>query len=312
MKKTIYLLVFIILLGIVGAFGCGKSVTVTFIHDGETVTTLSVAEGEKIGELPEIEQTDSEFIIEWNIDENEPITEDVSISTIKYTKGLDFNLYTAKDQQMYEVFKYDGSSTVVTMPDYYKGKTVGRVARSAFFANDKITTVFFPKNLLAIGEKAFYKCYNLRVADIPETVTTISAHAFMQCKLTECVLPSGLTEISNYSFNGNPFRFVKIPDKVTVLDFHCFAGTILKQIVLPKSLEKINYGALWTGLEKIYYAGTSFDWENVQISDEPNDPTSNRYVKDVINNATIYYYSESTPETAGNYWRYVGENIYEW
>ncbi len=299
-------------MGVFGVFGCGESVSVTFIKDGKTVSTLTVAKGAKIGQLPKIEQTDSEWVIEWNIDENEPITQDVSISTIKYTNGLEFNIYTAKNQQMYEVFKYEGSSTVVTMPDYYKGKIVGRVARSSFFANDKITMVIFPKNLLSIGEKAFYKCYNLRVADIPETVTTIEAHAFMQCELSECVLPSGLTEISNYSFNGNPFNFVRIPDKVTKLDFHCFAGTILKKIVLPKSLEEINYGALWSGLEKIYYLGDSTDWESVKISDQPNSPESNGYVKDVVNNATIYYYSEEKPEYVGNYWRFVGDNVYEW
>lgn len=312
MKKTIYLLVFIFLICVSCTFGCGESVTVTFINDGKTASTVTVAKGTKISKLPKIEQTDSEFVTEWNIDENEPITEDLNVFTISYTNGLEFNIYTSKNQQLYEVFKYNGSSTVVHMPDYYKGKTVGRVARSSFFANDKITTVFFPKNLLAIGDKAFYKCYNLSVADIPETVTTIGAHAFMQCKLAKCVLPNGLTEINNYSFNGNPFSFVRIPDKVTVLDFHCFAGTILRQIVLPKSLEEINYGALWPGLQKIYYMGDSSDWQNVKVSEEPNEPGGSRYVKDVVNNATLFYYSEERPEYVGNYWRFVGDKIYEW
>ena len=91
----------------------------------------------------------------------------------------------------------------------------------------------------------------------------------------EKYLPEGVTEIGSFFF------------------YEC---ANLEQIILPSSVTQIYDYAFdkCDNLKTVYYTGTREQW-NITV-DFPNEPFSN---------ATICYYSEATPSTQGNYWRYV-------
>jgi hypothetical protein len=51
-----------------------------------------------------------------------------------------------------------------------------------------------------------------------------------------------------------------------------------------------------TSLTNVYYQGTAVDWERIS-----NSADDENYLMD----ATLYYFSETQPTIAGNYWHYV-------
>lgn len=88
---------------------------------------------------------------------------------------------------------------------------------------------------------------------------------------------------------------VVIADGITTIDWYAFSGcSNIKNIVLPNSVISIDSNAFsyCTTLEKVYYKGTQIDFEKIE-----NGTKS-------FTNATIYYFSETTPTDDGNYWHY--------
>jgi len=77
-------------------------------------------------------------------------------------------------------------------------------------------------------------------------------------------------------------------------------GRWIREIVLPNSITSIEQGAFdnCENLDRIYYAGSKSEWDEITI--DLTDGTNA-----VLTYATRYYYSETQPETAGNYWHYV-------
>lgn len=76
----------------------------------------------------------------------------------------------------------------------------------------------------------------------------------------------------------------------------------LTSIVIGASVSEISWAAFYgcINLTDVYYKGTASDWDNIYIDDYEND--------DLIN-ATRYYYSESQPTEAGNYWHYDTDGV---
>jgi len=102
-------------------------------------------------------------------------------------------------------------------------------------------------------------------------------------------------------------RSVVIPDSVTSLDAGVFVYcTDLEELIIGKGMQDIDHDQL-LGCEKftrIYYHGTQSQWEQIKIF----GITSGGGLfgaNDEIENATIYFYSETEPTQPGNYWHYV-------
>ena len=67
----------------------------------------------------------------------------------------------------------------------YAEKTIPQYA---FFKNGNgsgkrtIKNVIYPKNLIGVGERAFYACYNLSEVTIPASVVSLESEAYYNCK----------------------------------------------------------------------------------------------------------------------------------
>ena len=57
--------------------------------------------------------------------------------------------------------KYVGNDTQITLPNDFNGKTY-QIYEKAFYGNETITSIVFPKNVTSVGSYAFYKCSNLK------------------------------------------------------------------------------------------------------------------------------------------------------
>ncbi len=62
----------------------------------------------------------------------------------------------------------------------------------------------------AIGNYAFYYCYNLKSINIPNSVTTIGSEAFYYCGLTSITIPNSVTNIGNGAFHCGNLSSVKV------------------------------------------------------------------------------------------------------
>ena len=71
----------------------------------------------------------------------------------------------------------------------------------------------------------------------------------------------------------------------------------LTSVVVPKSMMRMGKSVFGfcPDLKNIYYAGSAADWAKIRI-------TSDEYETEAL---PLYYYSETQPTEAGNYWRYV-------
>lgn len=155
------------------------------------------------------------------------------------------------------------------------------ISSSAFYGCEELTELTIPDSVVTIGSAAFYNCNKMTSVKIGNSVTTIGYSAFQDCSaLTSVILPDSLTSLGYTAF------------------FRC---SNLTSIVIPVGVKDMG---VWmfnsTDLEKIYYGGTADEWEEITGSGVPSDSTPR------------YYYSETQPEDAGNYWHYVNGEVVEW
>ena len=154
------------------------------------------------------------------------------------------------------VFWHYTKLTEVTIP-----KGVKRIGDCAFTGCTGLTSVVIPESVQSIGDFAFSECTGLTSVSIPSSVKTIGVSAFAYCSsLITVEIPAGMTYISRDTFN---------------------ACTSLYAVKIPKSVKEINSRAFKAcdSLERVYYAGSEVNWENIYIWN------ANKCLTD----ATIYY-----------------------
>lgn len=117
----------------------------------------------------------------------------------EYTEGLVF----VTDEGGCFVSGYNGNDTDVIIPDEYEGKKVVRIAGSAFFGNENITSVKLGTNVKNIGAAAFAGCTSLKSAELGDALASLDAAAFFGCsELVKVTLPQKLGSIGVDCFAG--------------------------------------------------------------------------------------------------------------
>lgn len=215
------------------------------------------------------------------------------------------------------------------------GKSVKTIDEYAFSQCSALKTINFPSGLETIGECAFVSCESLDKADfsyglksigdcafggctslasfiLPDSVTEIGWGVIMfqqggegwfevgdlsNC-LTEVVISNSITEIPDFAFSKSNIKTAEIGKSVETIRYSSFYGcAMLESIVIPKSVKKIESYAFYqcSALESVFYAGTEEEWGKITVGKNGND----------ISVAPKYFYSETQPESEGNFWHYV-------
>ena len=188
------------------------------------------------------------------------------------------------------ITKYEGSETVINIPEEFDGCEVTGIQAYAFYNSQTIETVNIPKTITQIGEGAFSNCVNLKNVNISSecNIEKIESETFKGCEnLSELNLPeSGLEIIGAAAFSGcsnlasflfgedikeiefaafsgcSSLKNITLNEGVQLIDNFAFSQCIsISSITFPSSLEKIGTGAFveCTKLESATNVPSLFD-----------------------------------------------------
>ena len=139
---------------------------------------------------------------------------------------------------------------------------------------------------------------------IPDNVTSIGMFCFAwDTALESIVIPGSIKTIEQGMFRDcSALKSVTLSEGITRLDSTPFMWcTSLKSIVIPHSVNKLGIQSLYEAFfDEIFYKGTEEEWNNIESHSEPKYTWNHE-------EATLYFYSESAPIEAGNYWHYVDD-----
>lgn len=177
------------------------------------------------------------------------------------TKGLTFSF--SEDGQTVSITGFDGSRSVVEMPETYGGAKVTSIAAGAFRGQTMITDVVIPEGVTYIGREAFAGCSALVRVKIPTSVTQVGANLFegtpydstltgelvyinsilyrCQSDAVTVSIRQGTTVIAEEAFiNRVNLAAIVVPDGVSYIGSNAFKNcSALSQIEIPKSVRDI-------------------------------------------------------------------------
>ena len=129
---------------------------------------------------------------------------------------------------------------------------------------------------------------------------------------TDLVLPSSFvaydgTTVNQYVVYQYSFYYltkltsVTIPSSVTSIEYRAFWNCIrINTVIMSNSVTFVNYGAFGgSNIKDVYYGGTQEEWNAIEFEVDTYE----------LQDATIYYYSETQPTEAGNYWHYAADGV---
>jgi len=192
------------------------------------------------------------------------------------------------------VFSSCARLTSITIPD-----SVTSIGEEAFYTCSSLESVTIGNSVTSIGTNAFFNCYRLTSVTIPDSVTSIGDYAFENCSNLESVtIGNSVISIGNSAFhNCSSLTSVTIGNSVISIGNSAFHNcSSLTSVTIGDSVTSIGDRAFYnySSLTSVYYMGTEEDWNEIDIG-QYNNP---------LENATRYYYSETTPTEEGNYWHY--------
>ena len=170
--------------------------------------------------------------------------DDSDFAEFKFTReresGLKYKLNSARDG--YELIGIGDATGDIVMEDYYRGKPVTAIAKSALRRNGRITSFVVGKNVKTIGDNAFAACSQMTSITLPEGLVTIGENVFQSCeKLQTITLPNSLENIAPYTFSMcKGLESVVVGSNVKSIGKYAFADCIrLQRIEISNGVETL-------------------------------------------------------------------------
>ena len=126
----------------------------------------------------------------------------------------------------------------------YNGKPVTTIGDGAFSASSmspsQITSVVIPNSVTTIEAHAFEQCIKLTSVTLPTGLTKIGTGAFSGCGLESVTIPGGVTQIFSYAFRGTPWRSLTILPGVARISAYCFSLSGISRVTFPASVTSVE------------------------------------------------------------------------
>lgn len=282
--------------------------TVKFNSNGGTyIPDVEVRDGQKISE-PDAPTRENYIFLYWENDNrrwlfsSKSITKDMTLSALWISAA---DLFTIEPTENPNELLITGFATQkeiynLSIPEKINGKTIIGFTDNAFerIHESHAQHLTIPATVHTVGAEAFKNIKNVHVKFLG-TISTLGISSFEECDTLETLkLGSGLTAIpARCFFEASSLMTIDIPEGVTVIEEDAFSAcAALRTIVLPTTLTKIENSAFAdsSALAVVFFKGTPEQFDAIDVSGKNDD----------LLNAKVYYYSESQPAEAGDFWHY--------
>lgn len=192
------------------------------------------------------------------------------------------------------------------MENAYLSENTKNLNRWTFRNCENLKKIVLPETVTEIGDEAFMKCKNLKKINLPNGLTSLGSGAFNGCSSLEGIgkIPDGITVINGYVFAGCSKLNIMLTENITEIGVNAFMHINLDAFYIPRSVTNIGANAFsYASIKKVYYGGSQTEWDAIEGAGHGNIQ---------MVGAVIYYFSETRPESSGNYWHYVNGSITEW
>jgi len=113
------------------------------------------------------------------------------------------------------------------------------------FERARLGAVVFSSGMTSVGDYSFYLS-TMTSLTINANFRTIGTAAFAGNGMTgSMILPSGMTTVAPYAFQGQPFNAITIPSTVTTIGNYAFSGAYPSTLIIPSGVTSIGEGAFW-------------------------------------------------------------------
>ena len=166
-----------------------------------------------------------------------------------YEDSTKFLTYKYNEElQGYEVSKFTGNGTSVSIPSTYKTLPVVAIGSSSFAHCTSLVSITIPNSVMEICTGAFSQCRVLKTVIFEENskLNSIKHGAFSDCvSLINITIPKNLKAISNFAFsNCKSLISITIPDSVDDIGSCAFQECDgLEIIIIPNSVTDCSYKA---------------------------------------------------------------------
>ncbi len=168
-------------------------------------------------------------------------------ASASYTKSdTDTSMFIIDENDV--LIGYTGTATTVTVPAYFDGGCVSKIAASAFSGNTNVKRITLDKITTTIGEGAFEGCTALTSIS-GAGITTIEAEAFKNCMSLTTVTMSALLTIGDRAFSGCSALTSLRLTKLNSIGSYTFENSGLQTLTATK-LTTIGDGAFSNSLIK--------------------------------------------------------------
>ena len=176
---------------------------------------------------------------------------------------------------------------------------VTRISYDAFARCDNLESVTFGKGLVYIEEQTFNNLEKIKVVNITDLpawcriefensssnpLANRDAELYLNGeKVTDLVIPTGVTEVKSYSFVNIDLTTLVIPEGVVSIGEYAFKGVLsgdgLESVTLPSTLTSIGAGAFGTSNKdcNVYISDLS-QWMNMSFGDSQSVPAGYYYL----------------------------------
>ena len=173
--------------------------------------------------------------------------------TVKPTEIVSQNEDWTTSDDGHTLYKYIGSDTCPTVPNFYKGNiitTVGGYENENILGNKKtgVTGVNISEGIQKIGNYSFHQISSLTTATLPDSIEIIGGASFKDTSLTgELNIPKNTVEIYPYAFDSTNITALKLNNGLKRIGSYAFSdcSALGGTLTLPDTLNYLEDAAFY-------------------------------------------------------------------